>query len=251
MNLLFAALLALQVPKPVEGPPPGKLTLARRLVVLLEDKGCAKAVELVKTEDVDAFVQLADAADVRAAAEGAGAFYGTRITVGRGTSERIGLADNLADRVIAPAGAPRAEVLRVLSPLGRARIGGEEFGKPFPAGADDWSHPYHGPDNNPQTRDTLARAPYLTQFLVEPRYGACPQTSVAAGGRLFTAFGPLGWHRRGEHTVNPPIGFRAVNGAGLWEEAIKPGLMVRRSTVVATPDVLYIADDESCKILDA
>jgi outer membrane protein assembly factor BamB len=254
MTALIAALLALQqppVPRPVEGPPPGKLTLARRLVVLLEDKGCAKAVELVKTEDVDAYVQLADPADVRAAAEGAGAFYGTRITVGRGTSDRIGLADHLADRVIAPAGSSRGEVLRVLSPLGKARIGDEELGKPLPAGADDWTHPYHGPDNNPQTRDTLARAPFLTQFLVEPRYGSCPQTSVAAGGRLFTAFGHVAWHRREEHTLNTLMAFSAFNGAVLWKKPIKPGLMVDRSTMIATPDALYIADDESCKILDA
>ncbi|HEX7897289.1 MAG TPA: PQQ-binding-like beta-propeller repeat protein [Planctomycetota bacterium] len=251
MNTLFVALALLQVPKPVDGPPPGKLTLARRLVVLLEDKGCARAVELVKAEDVDVYVQLADAGDVAAAAEGAGAYYGTRITVGRGTSARVGLADNLADRIVAPAGTPRAEVLRVLSPLGRARIGDEEFGKPAPAGADDWTHPYHGPDNNPQTRDTLARAPFLTQFLVEPRYGSCPQTSVAAGGRLFTAFGHVAWHRREEHTLNTLMAFSVFNGAVLWKKPIKPGLMVDRSTMIATPELLYVADDASCKILDA
>src|SRR5688572_9330233 len=133
MNTLLAVLALLQVARPVEGPPPGKLTLARRLVVLLEDKGCAKALELVKAEDVDVYVQLADAGDLRSSAEGAGPLYGTRITLRRGTSARLGLADHLADRENAPAGTPRAVVLRVLSPLGRARIGDEELGKPPPA----------------------------------------------------------------------------------------------------------------------
>ncbi len=246
--LAFLCALALQVPP---GPPPGKLNLARRLVVVLEDRNCAQAIQLVKTEDVDVFVQLADAGELRAAAVAAGSFYGTRITVARGTPARIGLADNLADRVIAPAGAPRAEVLRVLSPLGRARLGAEEFGKPLPTGSDDWTHPYHGPDNNPQTKDTLARAPYLTQFVVEPRYASCPQSVVSAAGRLFAAFGHVAWHRREEHTLNTLLALSAFNGAVLWKRSIKSGLMVDRSTMIATPDVLYVADDESCKLLDA
>ena len=39
--------------------------------------------------------------------------------------------------------------------------------KPFPPGVDDWSHPYHLPDNNPLSQDQVARGPYLTQFLAE------------------------------------------------------------------------------------
>ena len=30
-----------------------------------------------------------------------------------------------------------------------------------------------------------------------------------------------------------------------------PGIMVDRSTMIATPETLYLADDKSCKLLDA
>jgi hypothetical protein len=61
-------------------------------------------------------------------------------------------------------GITRAEALRVLRPKGKALLGDQELGKPFPTGIDDWSHPYHGPDNNPQSLDQVGRAPYLTQL---------------------------------------------------------------------------------------
>ena len=67
----------------------------------------------------------------------------------------------------------------------------EEIVKPAPAHADAWSHPYHGPDNNPQSTDQIARAPYLTQFLADPMFVPMPEVSVAAGGRVFRAFGHI------------------------------------------------------------
>ena len=49
------------------------------------------------------------------------------------------------------------EMLRVLRPRGVAIHGDDVVTKPVPDGADDWSHPYHGPDNNPQSDDQLVR----------------------------------------------------------------------------------------------
>jgi outer membrane protein assembly factor BamB len=241
---------AQQQPKPLEGPPPGQFTPARGLQVLLEDKLCAQALEIVKGPGSDVYVQFADEKDAQAAAVAAGAQYGTRITVGRGPASRIGLADNLADRLVAP-DAPKAEVLRVLAPGGKAKVGAEEFSKPFPAGVDDWSHHYHAPDNNPQSKDQVARGPFMTQFIAEPRYGPTPQAAVSSAGRLFVAFGHAAWHRREEHVLNTLLALNAFNGGLLWQRPVKVGLMVDRSTMVATPDRLYVADDESCKVLDA
>jgi len=246
----FLCVAAQQQPKPLDGPPPGKLTPARGVQVILEDKDCRQALELVRKTEVDVYLQFADERDAHAAAMAAGTHYGTRIYVGRGPSSRIGLADNLADRVTAPE-APRDEVLRVLVPGGKARIGAEEFTKPFPAGMDDWSHHYHAPDNNPQSKDAIARGPFMTQFIVEPRYGPTPQAAVSSAGRLFVAFGHAAWHRREEHALNTLFALSAFNGGLLWKRPIKAGLMVDRSTMVATPDRLYVADDESCKVLDA
>ena len=111
----------------------------------------------------------------------------TRVFVGRGPRNNLHLADNVADAVVAAgdaSGVPETEVLRVLRPQGRAILGKKELVKPFPPGVDDWSHPYHGPDNNPQSRDQVARAPYLTQFLADPRYAPVPQVAVASAGRV-------------------------------------------------------------------
>ena len=230
-----------------------KVGVARGICVVLDDKDCRQALDLARASDLVLYVQLARAEDVepaRRAADAAG-LYGTRIWVEGGALDRIHLADDLADAVLAPAGAPKAEVLRVLRPEGRALVGGEVVTKPFPAGVDDWSHHYHGPDNNPQSRDRLARAPYLTQFVAEPRYAPAPQSAVASGGRVFMALGNVAWHEREEPWMNTLVAVNGFNGTMLWRRPLKPGIMVDRSTMVATPGTLYLADDVSCKLLDA
>jgi outer membrane protein assembly factor BamB len=229
------------------------LNVKAGLCVFLEDKDCAAALDAVRANGVIAYVQCTAAGDAdaaRRAADAAG-LYGKRIFVGEGPLTRIHLADNLADAVVAPANAPKDEVLRVLRPQGRALHGKAEVVKPVPAGVDEWSHHYHTPDNNTQSRDTLARAPYLTQFIVEPRYGPAPQAAVASGGRLFMAFGHVAWHEREEPWMNALLAVNAYNGAPLWQKPLKQGIMVDRSTLIATPTALYVSDDKSCKVLDA
>ena len=139
------------------------------------------------------YVQLSSAAEVevtRRAVEAAG-FYGSRIFVEQGPRDHLHLADNLADGLVAvgdAAAMPEAEALRVLRPEAVALLGAKRIVKPVPAGMDDWSHPYHGPDNNPLSRDQIARGPYLTHFLADPRYAPLPQVAVASGGRAITGF---------------------------------------------------------------
>lgn len=116
---------------------------------------------------------------------------------------------------------------------------------------DDWSHHYHVPDNNPQLRDLLALAPYLTQFIAEPRYAPAAQSAVASAGRVFMAFGNIAWHEREEPWMNTLIATNGFNGTLLWRRPLKPGIMVDRSTMVATPATLYLAADASCKLLDS
>jgi outer membrane protein assembly factor BamB len=123
--------------------------------------------------------------------------------------------------------------------------------KPVPDGTDDWSHPYHGPDNNPLSQDQNVEAPYMTQFLTGPRYGPAPQSAVAAGGRVFKAFGHVAWHRREEACLNTLVAFNGFNGTVLWKRDIPEGLMVHRNTLIATEDTLFFGDDESCKLIDA
>ncbi|MCR4414998.1 MAG: PQQ-binding-like beta-propeller repeat protein, partial [Thermoguttaceae bacterium] len=143
------------------------------------------------------------------------------------------------------------ELLRVLHPEGRATIGDRQIVKPFPAGIDFWSHPFHGPDNNPQSRDRLARMPYRTQFLAEPMFCPMPEVTVAAGGRVFKAFGHIAHKANQNPMLNTLLGINGYNGAILWRRPLREGFVIHRNTMIATPEVLYLADDQSCKRIDA
>ena len=227
------------------------------ICVVLGDPTGELALELANGSELTVYLQLTRAENVAIASRALdrAGFYGTRIYVEKGDLRRLHLADNLADAVIAMGEAatevPEAEVLRVLCPRGKALLDGKELVKPLPDGADDWSHPYHGPDNNPQSKDQLARAPYLTQFLAEPRFGPSPQVTVASAGRVFKAFGNVAWHKREESYLNTLVAFNGHNGTILWKRELAPGYMVHRNTMIATPDVLYLGDDKSCKMIDA
>ena len=203
------------------------------------------------------YFQSPDATEVlavRRAAEKAG-FLGQRIFADQGNGERVQLADNLADAVlVAPAAegsVAKEELLRVLHPAGKAILTNMEIVKPLLKGTDDWSYPYHGPDNNPQSADQIARAPYLTQFIAEPKFCSSPAVTVAAGGRIFRACGHLAHQANQNAMLNTLLAVNAYNGTILWKRPLKEGFMILRNTIIATPEILYLADDKSCKLLDA
>ncbi len=233
-----------------------RIGVKRGICVLPGDTACELGLELARESELLIYIQLPQAKDVekaRKVSDEAG-FYGTRIFVDKGPLKRLHLADNIADAVVAVGSArrvPREEVLRVLRPGGKGLIGRRVLSKPFPEGMDDWSHPYHGPDNNPLSEDSLIRAPYMTQFLADPRYGPAPQLAVSAGGRLFKAFGHVAWHEREEAFLNTLVAFNGFNGTMLWKRALPEGLMVHRNTMIATPETLFLGDDKSCKLIDA
>lgn len=225
------------------------------LCVLPGDAKCSLALKLAARTDFLFYVQLptaAETASARQAAADAG-LYGTRIFVEQGPPASLSLAANLADVLLAQkdTALTESEALRVLRPGGRLWLNQKAATKPFPAGIDDWSHPYHGPDNNPVSQDRVARGPYLTQFLSDPRYAPLPQLAVASAGRVFKAFGHIAFKPREEPWLNTLAAFNGYNGTLLWRHEITPGLMVHRNILVATPDELFFADDKSCKVYDA
>jgi outer membrane protein assembly factor BamB len=214
-------------------------------------------VDLARGSELVVYFQSPDTAEVaavRGAAEAAG-LLGTRVFACRGDWSRIHLADNLAGAVIVAPGATaqvrEQEVLRALHPQGKALWGKRELVKPVPAGVDSWSHPYHGPDNNPQSTDQLARAPYLTKFLAQPLFVPMPEISVAAGGRVFRAFGHIAHKANQNAMLNQLICVNAYNGTILWQRSLPEGFMIHRNTMIATADTLYLADHRSCQRLDA
>lgn len=141
--------------------------------------------------------------------------------------------------------------MRVLRPGGKYLAGDKILVKPVPRGTDDWTHPYHGPDNNPLSNDQLARAPYATQFLAKPWYCPIPEVTVISGGRVFKAFGHIASKPREYKWMNTLIAMNAYNGTILWKRKLQPGFMIHRSTMIATPETLFLADNDSCKLIDA
>lgn len=177
-----------------------------------------------------------------------------RIYVDAGNADPIPLADNLADVVFAQSGVQgvsRKEVLRVLRPGGVAYGGKETLTKSWPEGLDDWSHPYHGPDNNPRSTDQKARWPYITQFFAEPYFAPLPQVTVAAGGRIFNFFGHIAAHEREEKWLNSLVAINGWNGTILWSRKLAPDFLVHRNNKVATPDTLYYTEKSHLRIIDA
>ena len=191
---------------------------------------------------------------VRAAAATAGTL-GKRVFADIGSAAQIQLANNTADGILvgptAEEKVAREELLRALRPQAIAFVGADKVVKPVPEGSDDWSHPYHGPDNNPQSQDTLARGELRTQFINRPKFSPMPEQTVAAGGRLFKAMGHIA-HRKNQNAhLNTLVGINAYNGTLLWKISLPQGFMIHRNTMVATDDALYIGDHESCKVIDA
>ncbi len=227
------------------------------VVLGLPDAGHPESVvELAADKQLKVYFQSSDPAQLdavrRCAAERG--LLGTQVFAEQGAPTSLHVATNLADLVLVSAAAepdvPETEILRVLRPQGKAIIGSKELVKPTPEGVDDWSHVYHGPDNNPQSTDQIVRAPYRTQFLGGPLFSPMPEVTVAAGGRIFKAFGNIAHKANQNAVLNQLYCINAYNGTILWTRDLSPGYMIHRNTMIATPDILYLADDKSCKLID-
>jgi len=209
----------------------------------------------------------------RELAEGRG-LLGTRMVVERLAVDRLPYADSFVDLVVLERAEdlPLArEAARVLRPGGllAARSTGaaralrragltdvEQDGEWTFArardleGADDWSHWYHGPDNNPVSTDTHIRAPYITQWLGAPFFHAMPVVTTAADGRIFVATGHIAHHQREVPTLNTLVARNGYNGQVLWERKLPEGYLVHRSAFIATDDAFYMLDGDGCLVLD-
>lgn len=213
--------------------------------------------DLAKNSEIQWFVPVAgDAGPFFEVAEAAG-LLGSRIVIcPLGGDGRIALAENVADAVVLGPEAPEvsdAELLRVLRPLGRVWRGAGEkaaLTKPVPDGYEDWSHPFHGPDNNPQSRDAFARGRFRTQFLAEPKFSPMPEQSVIGGGRIYKALGHIAHKANQNEMLNTLLCVNAYNGVILWRRPLPDGFMIHRNTMIATDDALLMGDDKSCKVID-
>ncbi len=236
-----------------------KLGVERGIVVLLDVPvgGAERVVALAQAGKLTIYFQSADVkqvAAVREAADAAG-LLGVKIFADAAPLSALRLADNIADgALVGPTAEKTAsadEILRVLRPRAVAQLGDKQLLKPVPAGIDEWTHPYHGPDNNPQSNDQLVRGSFQTQFLADPKFSPMPEQSVIAGGRIFKAMGHIAHKSNQNPMLNTLLGINAYNGTILWKRPLPAGFMIHRNTMIATDDALYLGDDESCKVIDA
>jgi len=236
----------------------------------------AEAAELlvhVRDPDGDAVYGL------RQAAAKAGLNIG-QLTAEAGPLAKLPFADNSVDLVVIagtidPKNSPMEDVLRVLRPEGQAFVRMKRnnrprvryivpaqwrtsdgnswfiFQKPPMKGADDWSHWEKSPDNNPVSKDTVINAPYMTQFMADPKYIGIPSITTAAGGRTFLAVGHIAHHEREWAGLLRIIARNGYNGQVLWERKLPEGYLVHRSAFIATKDIFYMLNGDHCLMLDA
>lgn len=220
-----------------------------------KDEDTSFPLDLAKASKLRIYFQSSDARQVRSVREKADAagLLGTRLFVDQGSPKEIHLANNLADAILVADGIaeiPDAELLRVLRPQASAFVAGRILTKPIPVGTEDWSHPYHGPDNNPQSNDQLARGKFRTQFIASPKFSPMPEQTVIGGGRIYKAMGHIAHKENQNVMLNTLLCMNAYNGTILWKNPLPEGFMIHRNTMIATEDALYLGDHESCKIID-
>lgn len=225
-------------------------------IVGLPDGDAAFVTQLAAAAEVSIYFQSARSAQVdavRKAADAAG-LLGTRVFVDSGKPDAIQLSENLADGIFVAADiagqASDAELLRVLRPRAVAIIGDRKLVKPVPEGSEDWSHPYHGPDNNPQSNDQLVKGSFQTQFIGYPKFSPMPEQTVIGGGRIYKAMGHIAHKANQNEMLNTLLCINAFNGTVLWKRPLSEGFMIHRNTMIAADDALYMGDHESCKVID-
>ena len=235
----------------------GQLGVNRGVIAVigLPSEDPAELVELAEQTEAILYVQDDDEealGDLREALRSHG-LLGQRVFVDAGTFDKLQLADNVADGALiaASANVDQQEVLRILRPRGLAVHGDRKLEKPVPEGIDEWTHPYHSPDNNPQSNDQLVRGDMRTQFLAVPKFSPMPEQTVVAGGRIFKAMGHIAHKANQNEWLNTLLCINAYNGTILWRRPLPEGFMIHRNTMIATDDALIMGDAKSCKVFDA
>ena len=225
-------------------------------VIGLPDGNPSLVTKLAQQRELTVYFQSADAQETQAVQEAAqkAGLLGTRIFADSGPLTSIHLSHNVADGIIVASDVvsqtSEAEVLRVMNPNAVGDFGGRQLTKPVPDGMDDWSHPYHGPDNNPQSHDQFVKGDFQTQFIGTPKFSPMPEQSVVAGGRIYKAMGHIAHKANQNEMLNTLLCINAYNGTIQWRRALKEGFLIHRNTMIAAPDALYMGDHESCKVID-
>ena len=187
--------------------------------------------------------------------------YG-RVTIDRLPKDYLPYADNVVTLVVSEdlAGIPIGEVMRVLSPGGKAYLKrGDSWKletKPRPEALDEWTHFLYDSTNNAVCHDTVVDAPYHLQWVGSPKWArthdhlASISATVSAGGRLYYIVDegstavvalPAQWYLVARDAFNGVVLWKKP--IGLWEGHLRgfrtgPPELPRR--LVADGDRLYV-----------
>ena len=203
MAVLVCAAACAAIAPPAAGAASGKAIIEASGVRggLVVHLGCGDGQGTAALRAGDAYIvqglatNAADVAKARAAIHARG--LAGPVSVDRFDGTHLPYVDNLVNLLVTDGlgSVPMAEVLRVLAPGGVAMVGGAKTVKPVPEAIDEWTHFFHGPDNNALARDTVVGPPRHMQWLAGPTWtrdhhadkGSYPgvRAVVSANGRLF------------------------------------------------------------------
>ena len=128
------------------------------------------------------------------------------------------------------------------------------------AGADNWTHWWHGPDNNAVSTDTAYGLPEAIQWTGKPFFSTRLELPIVSGGRLFVLWnGPKMEFSPAPvlagHEGDGPLltAHAAGSGVRLWAKRLSPAawLQISRSSMVADGDTLLLAEGNKILELDA
>jgi outer membrane protein assembly factor BamB len=180
---------------------------------------------------------------------------GQRVFMVDDDSPSLWLAGDMADAVWVAPGVdnPPAEkeIMRVLHPGGVCIASGKVVTKPPQDGVDEWRHPYHGPDNNVVSRDSVSRLPGELRFQTYPVFAAMPNQTLFAGGRIFFFSGHIAFHEREEPLLNTLTVLNAYNCLRLWSRPLDPDYVVHNIAKLATDSEVVFAEGGTLWMLDA
>jgi outer membrane protein assembly factor BamB len=128
------------------------------------------------------------------------------VTIERWAGRKLPYADNLVNLLVCEdTRVAKEEILRVLAPLGVAKIRGETVRKPWPKEMDGWTHLRHGADGNPVSQDTAVGVPREIRWI--------SGVSLGVRSRPLTSDGK---YYLGNATYD------AFNGLPLWKGSASP-----------------------------
>ena len=125
------------------------------------------------------------------------------------------------------------------------------FGRPPIPGADDWTHWFHAPDNNPLSADKAFDGMPQIAWLAKPY--RLPRTAcrVEARGRIYYVVGGNPhWSEWDENLVWNIFAYNAFNGRLLWTQPWPEGQRANASVIIADGDTLLAAEGAAVKRLD-